>query len=128
MDESITNGLATGNFTLLNVLYQNSMQDITTLLGGGNSALTGQTPIDVNGGVISLGPMAGLQLIDTATNQNVTLTAQNGGIFLGALQFVSLYYLQNNFAPTKQDVLQAGQNISIDPVTNVISAGNGSAK
>ena len=103
------------------------MQDITTLLGGGNSSLTGQTPISVNGGVISLGPMTGLQLIDNVTNQTVTLTAQDGGIFLGALQFVSLYYLLNTFGPTKQNALVEGQNISIDPVTNVISAVNGAA-
>ena len=83
--ESSTNGLATGSFQLLRVLYQNQMQDITTLLGGGNSALTGQNPIDVTGGVISLGPMTGLELIDTVTNQTVILTAQDGGIFLGAL-------------------------------------------
>ena len=101
--ESSTNGLATGSFQLLRVLYQGSMQDITTLLGGGNSSLTGQAPIDVTGGTISLGPSTGLELIDTQTGQTTVLTAQNGGIFLGALQFVSLYYLLNNFAPTKQD-------------------------
>ena len=53
--DTLTNGLSQGDFTLLNVLHNGSMQNIITLigsLGGGVDSAT--TPLSINGGVLSI--------------------------------------------------------------------------
>ena len=54
--DTLTNGLSQGDFTLLNVLHNGSMQNIITLiagLGGGNVD-SANAPLSISGGVLSI--------------------------------------------------------------------------
>jgi len=49
-----SNGLTQGNFTLLNVLKDGVMQDVTTFAGGGGAVNTASAPLSISAGDISL--------------------------------------------------------------------------
>ncbi len=53
---TITNGLRSGNFHQLKILYNGIMQDIIPLLGGGGSSgtMTATAPLSISNGVLSI--------------------------------------------------------------------------
>ena len=53
--DTLTNGLSQGDFTLLNVLYNGSMQNIISLIGslGGGNVDSANAPLSISGGVLS---------------------------------------------------------------------------
>ena len=75
--DSITNGLTSGDFTRLHILYNGVKQDITPLLGGGGGGgtVTGATlPLSITSGVLSL------DLSGICTSASAPLTLTNGQI------------------------------------------------
>jgi len=54
--DTLTNGLSQGDFTLLNVLHNGSMQNIITLIGsvGGGTVDSANAPSSISGGVLGI--------------------------------------------------------------------------
>ena len=54
--DTLTNGLSQGDFTLLNVLHNGSMQNIISLIGslGGGNVDSANAPLSISGGVLSI--------------------------------------------------------------------------
>jgi hypothetical protein len=90
--DTLTNGLSQGNFTLLNVLHNGSMQNIITLignLGGGGIATSVTSPLSISSGVLSLNTGS----LCTAATSPLVLT--NGLMSLNASYMLTSHEANN---------------------------------
>ena len=144
--DTLTNGLSQGDFTLLNVLHNGSMQNIITLIGslGGGTVDSATAPLSISGGVLSIDLSSysttaqitsaittalAPYVLTTTLGGYSTTTAMNTAITNALASYVTSTALTNALAAytdtttlntllaAKQNTLTAGTGISITGAT-----------